>query len=89
MEQKKIVILKSQSSDIMNSMIKEELWKKIKFIISYQKLCSDMDSKDDTEKLETTEISRAERLDHKWGWVEKRVKNLAWDSYTYLLSGLQ
>lgn len=38
---------------------------KIKFIISYQKLCSDMDSKDDTEKLETAEISRAERLDHK------------------------
>lgn len=48
-----------------------------------------MDSKDDTQKSETAEISGAERLDHKRGWNRERVKNSAQESRTCLLAGLQ
>lgn len=37
----------------------------INFIMLSQKLCSDMDSTDDTQKLQTAETSGAERPDHK------------------------
>lgn len=69
---KEIVVLKLHSKIMNSSIIKRRFEKKlaedIKFIILHQKLWSDMDSIEDTQKLETAEISRTERLDYKRSW---------------------
>ena len=40
-------------------------------MISHRKLYSNMDSRDDTQKLEAVEISRVERVGHKRSWSKE------------------
>lgn len=56
------------NSSIIKRRFEKKLAEDIKFIILHQKLWSDMDSIEDTQKLETAEISRTERLDYKRSW---------------------